>query len=295
MSAAGVSTAVADKDAQQWDVVVGPDRPWWNVDVKEIWRYRDLLVLLMRRDLTTVYKQTILGPLWQVLQPLLTSVMFAFVFGRMGRFAPPEIPGLLFYMSAIVPWGFFAGVITRTSQTLVSNQALMTKVYFPRLVAPLSTVGSTGFNFLVQLSAFFALAIGYAIMGKFSWKIGAEVAMVPVLLAIVVVLSFGIGITVAALTTRYRDFSLLIGFAVQLLMFMSPVIFPLSRTEPGSALRTVVEFNPMTPIIEGFRAALLGMPMNWTSLLYSAGVALVALAVGLVMFQRMERSYADVV
>lgn len=295
MSAEGVGRAVAAKDAQHWDVVVGPDRPWWNVDVKEIWRYRDLLVLLMRRDLTTVYKQTILGPLWQVLQPLLTSIMFAFVFGRMGRFAPPEIPGLLFYMSAIVPWGFFAGVITRTSQTLVANQALMTKVYFPRLVAPLSTVGSTGFNFLVQLAAFFALAIGYAVLGKFTWNIGATLAMVPVLLSIVVVLSFGLGIMVAALTTRFRDFSLLIGFAVQLLMFMSPVIFPLSRTAPGSALRTVVEFNPMTPIIEGFRAAFLGMPMEWSSLFYSAGVAVIALAVGLVMFQRMERSYADVV
>lgn len=295
MGREAATATMQDPAAQRWDVVVEPDRPWWKVDLREIWHYRDLLLMMTRRDLTAVYKQTILGPLWQVLQPLLTSVMFAFVFGRMGRFAPPEVPALLFYMSGIVPWGFFSAVITRTSQTLVSNQALMTKVYFPRLVAPLSTVLSSGFNFMVQLSAFIAMALGHAFFGTFSWELGLATAMIPVLLLLVVVLSFGIGIMVAALTTRFRDFSLLVGFAVQLLMFMSPVIFPLSRTEPGSTLRTVVELNPMTPIIEGFRAALLGLPMDWTSLFYSAGVALVMLFIGLAMFQRMERSFADVV
>ncbi|MBK8497429.1 MAG: ABC transporter permease [Flavobacteriales bacterium] len=282
-------------EAQRWDVVVRPDRPWWQVDVKELWSYRDLLLLMVRRDLTAVYKQTILGPLWVILQPLLTSIMFAFVFGRMGRFAPPEIPGLLFYMSAIVPWGFFSGVITRTSQTLVTNQALMTKVYFPRLVAPMSTLLSAGFNFLVQLTAFIMLAIAYALKGDFHWNVGSAAAMLPVLVVLVMVLSFGLGIIVAALTTRYRDFSLLVGFAVQLLMFMSPVIFPLSRTDPGSVLRRVVELNPMTPLIEGFRAAFLGLPTEWSSLFYSAACAIIALVLGLIMFQRMERSFADVV
>ena len=278
-----------------WDVVIRPDRPWWKVDVREIWNYRDLLALMVRRDLLAVYKQTILGPAWQVLQPLLTSIMFAVIFGLMARMSPKGFPPLLFYMSGVVPWGYFAGVITRTSQTLVSNSGLMTKVYFPRLVAPISTVISTGFNFLVQLASFFLFAGFYAVTGKFQWNIGWEVCMIPVLILLMVVLSFGIGIMVAALTTRYRDFSFLIGFAVQLLMYASPVIFPLSLAVEGSKTRAVLELNPMTPVIEGFRAALFGLEMDWTMLGSTAVASVVALAVGLIMFQRVERSFADIV
>ncbi len=291
---AGTKAAVPERGAP-WDVVVRPDRPWWNVDLGEIWHYRDLMFLMVRRDLLAVYKQTVLGPVWQILQPLLTSIMFAVVFGLMARMSLPGIPPLLFYMSAVVPWSFFNGVITRTSQTLVWNQALMTKVYFPRLVAPLSTVLSTGFNFLVQLVAFLLFATFYAVTGRFEWHLGPGLAMVPVLVLLVAVLSFGLGIGVAALTTRYRDLSFLIGFAVQLLMYASPVIFPLSRTTPGSGLRLMLELNPITPIIEGFRAAFFGLPMEWGTLLYSAGAAVVALVLGLILFQRVERSFADVV
>jgi lipopolysaccharide transport system permease protein len=280
---------------EQWEVVVRPDRKWWNVDLSEIWRYRDLLLLLVRRDLLAVYKQTLLGPAWQVLQPLLTSLMFAVVFGIMARMSPSGIPPLLFYLSAVVPWGFFSGVVTRTAQTLVSNAALMTKVYFPRLVAPMATVLATGFNFGVQLLAYFVFALIYALIGKHPWPIGAEAAMLPVLIAITAVMSFGVGIGVSALTTRYRDFGVLIGFGVQLLMYASPVIFPLSMTSPGSRLHAVISLNPLTPVIEGFRAALLGLPMEWGSLWYSAAMALAFLAVGLMMFQRVERSFADVV
>ncbi|HRH39177.1 MAG TPA: ABC transporter permease, partial [Flavobacteriales bacterium] len=281
---------------QQWDVVIRPDRPWWNIDLKEIWSYRDLLALLVRRDLTAVYKQTILGPVWQVLQPLLTSIMFAVVFGVIfKRASMAGIPPLLFYMSAIVPWGFFSGVITRTSQTLVWNQALMTKVYFPRLVAPLATVLSTGFSFLVQLSAFLLFAVVFAVLGKFQWHLGQALLAVPVLVLLLTLFAFGLGIMVAALTTRFRDLSLLIGFAVQLLMYMSPVIFPLSIAKEGSTLRLLLKANPVTPIIEGFRAAFFGLPMEWNTLWYSAAASLVALVVGLIMFQRVERSFADVV
>ncbi|WKZ66655.1 MAG: ABC transporter permease [Flavobacteriales bacterium] len=290
--------AEAASGAQQregWDVVVSPDRPWWRIDVRELWQYRDLLLLLVRRDLLAVYKQTLLGPAWQILQPLLTSIMFAVVFGIMARMSLPGIPPLLFYMSAVVPWGFFNGVVTRTSQTLVWNAALMTKVYFPRLVAPLATTLSTGFNFLVQVAAFLLFAVFYAATGRFAWGIGAEAVLLPVLVLLLVVLAFGIGLLVAALSTRYRDLSFLIGFAMQLLMYISPVIFPLSRVEEGSALRLLLELNPITPLIEGFRAAFFGLPMEWGSLAYTAGVAAVVLAIGLMLFQRVERSFADVV
>lgn len=290
---AGAASGTEQREG--WDVVVSPDRPWWRIDVRELWQYRDLLLLLVRRDLLAVYKQTLLGPAWQILQPLLTSIMFAVVFGIMARMSLPGIPPLLFYMSAVVPWGFFNGVVTRTSQTLVWNAALMTKVYFPRLVAPLATTLSTGFNFLVQVAAFLLFAVFYAATGRFSWGIGAEAALLPVLVLLLVLLAFGIGLLVAALSTRYRDLSFLIGFALQLLMYISPVIFPLSRVEEGSALRLLLEANPITPLIEGFRAAFFGLPMEWGSLAYTAGVAAVVLALGLMLFQRVERSFADVV
>ncbi|MBK8226862.1 MAG: ABC transporter permease [Flavobacteriales bacterium] len=286
--------ALAGK-ADEWDVVVRPDRAWWNIELREIWRYRDLLMLMVRRDLLAVYKQTLIGPAWQVLQPLLTSIMFAVVFGIMARMSPSGIPPLLFYLSAVVPWGFFSGVVTRTSQTLLSNAALMTKVYFPRLVAPMATVMATGFNFLVQLTAYFAFALIYAVLGKHPWPVGPEVVMLPVLIVIIAVMGFGVGIGVSALTARFRDFGLLIGFVVQLLMYGSPVIFPLSMTVPGSKIRMALELNPLTPVIEGFRAALLGLPMEWATLWYSAGMAVAALTIGLVLFQRVERSFADVI
>ena len=278
-----------------WDVSVSADRPWWQLGLGEVWRYRDLLMLLVRRDLIAVYKQTVLGPAWQVLQPLLTSIMFAVVFGLMARMSLPGIPPLLFYMSALVPWGLFNGVVTRISQTLVWNSALMTKVYFPRLVPPLATLLSTGFSFVIQLSAFFLFAIGYALAGRFTWNMGVEVLAVPVLLLVLLALAFGLGLLVASLSVRYRDLSFLIGFVLQLLMYMSPVIFPLSRVDEGSGLRALLEANPMTPILEGFRAALFGLPMDWGTVLYSVAWAAVALVGGLFLFQRVQRSFADVI
>ena len=290
-----MTRAASPETNAQWDVVVNADQPWWRLGLGEVWRYRDLLMLLVRRDLIAVYKQTVLGPVWQVLQPLLTSIMFAVVFGLMARMSLPGIPALLFYMSALVPWGFFNGVVTRISQTLVWNSALMTKVYFPRLVPPLATLLSTGFSFLIQLSAFFLFAAGYALAGRFTWNIGFEALAIPVLLLVMISLAFGIGLLVASLSVRYRDLSFLIGFAMQLLMYMSPVIFPLSRVEEGSLMRAVLEANPITPIIEGFRAALFGLPMDWGTLTYSAVWAVATLVCGLFLFQRVQRSFADVV
>lgn len=278
-----------------WDVEIGPSSPWWKVDLRAIWRYRDLVRLLVRRDLLAVYKQTILGPLWQVLQPLLTSIMFAVVFGLLGRMVPSEYPPFLFFMSGVVPWTFFANVLTRTSQTLVSNAALMTKVYFPRLVSPLATTLATSVSAFIQLVAFLVIAAGYRATGAFPWAPNASMLALVVLIPLLMLLAFGLGIIVSALTTKFRDLTFLIGFGVQLLMYASPVIFPLSRVEPGSKLYLLLKVNPMTPVIEGFRAALLGGTTDWYALFYTLMFAVVALVVGLIMFQRVERSFADVI
>ncbi len=276
-------------------MVIAPSSPWWRLDLGEVWRYRDLLRELVVRDLTAIYKQTILGPIWVLLQPLITSLMFAVIFGMVARMSIPGIPALLFYMSAIVPWSFFSGVINKTSSTLVSNAPLMTKVYFPRLIPPLSTMFSTGFTFLVQLVFFFVFAFAYLLTGSYAWSPGAAMLMVPVLILLMMILALGAGLIVASLTTKYKDLGFLIGFAVQLLMYMSPVIFPLSRVELESPVRPLLEANPITPIIEGFRGALLNTAMDWSTLWYSFAFGVITLVVGLAMFQRAQRSYADVV
>lgn len=278
-----------------WDVVIAPARPWWRLDLGEIWRYRDLLKELVVRDLTAIYKQTILGPLWVLVQPLITSLMFAVVFGVIAKMSTPGIPGLLFYMSAVVPWSFFSGVITKTAATLMTNAPLMTKVYFPRLIPPLSTMFSTGFTFLVQLVFFFIFALFYRLGGSYAWAPGTALLWLPLLLLLQMMLAFGVGLMVAALTTKYKDLNFLIQYAVQLLMYASPVIFPLSRLEPGSKAYQFISANPMTPIIEGFRGALLGTPVQWGTLWYAAAVGTALLIIGLAMFQRAQRSFADVV
>jgi lipopolysaccharide transport system permease protein len=280
---------------EDWDVVIAPDSPWWRLHLGEVWRYRDLLRELVVRDLTATYKQTILGPIWVLIQPLITSIMFAVIFGMVARMALPGIPALLFYMAAIVPWSFFSGVINKTSSTLMANANLMTKVYFPRLVPPLSTMTSTGFTFLVQLTLFFVFAAMYLLSGTYAWAPGPALLMLPVLILLEMMLAFGAGLIVASLTTRYKDLGFLIGFAVQLLMYMSPVIFPLAKVAPDSPVRPFLEANPLTPVIEGFRGALLNTAMDWSTLWYSLAFGVIVLIAGLVLFQRAQRSYADVV
>jgi len=289
------ATGDAREDDRGWDIVIGPALPWWRLDLKGVWDYRDLLLLLVRRDLLAVYKQTILGPLWQVVQPLLTSITFAVVFGLVARMSVPGVPDLLFYMAALVPWMLFANVINRVSGTLLWNAPLMTKVYFPRLVAPVATMLSTSVSFLVQLASFFVFGLAYRWSGAYPWHAGPELLLLPLLVLMLVMLAFGLGLMVAGLTTKFRDLTFLTGFGVQLLMFLSPVIFPLSRVEPGSRVRMVLELNPMSPIIEGFRAVLLGTPMDWSGLWYAAVCATLSLFAGLALFQRVERFFADVV
>jgi lipopolysaccharide transport system permease protein len=282
-------------DDSTWDVVIEPHRPWWRIDLRELWQYRDLLALLTRRDLVAVYKQSLLGSSWQVLQPLLTAVMFAVIFGLMARLSTPGIPPLLFYMAAVVPWTFFANVVNRTSGAFITNAALMTKVFYPRLISPLSTTLSTAVNFLVQLGAFFLLAMGYRLFAGYGWGLDANALMLPILVLVLTLMAMGLGIIVAALTTKFRDLTFLVTFGVHLLMFMSPVIFPLSLVPSGSRMRAVIELNPMTAVIEGFRASLLGTPMDWYTLLYPTAFALVVLVVGIMLFQRIERSFADLI
>ncbi|MBL7965255.1 MAG: ABC transporter permease [Flavobacteriales bacterium] len=286
--------AARPSDLEEWDVIIRPDGPWWRLDLKELWHYRDLLVLLVKRDITAQYKQTLLGPLWHVVQPLTTTFTFALIFGKAAGLAPPGIPSVLFYMSGIVAWNFFAGVVTRTSKTFTGNTQLMSKVYFPRLVVPMSMTASTLVGYGIQLATLIVFMLIYVLRGM-PWQPGPELAALPLLVLIMALLGLGTGILVSAMTTKYRDLGFLVGFGVQLLMYASPVIFPLSRLQNYPVLLRVFELNPMTPVIEATRVVFFGGALPWAGLAYATGAALVISLLGLVFFHRVERSFADIV
>jgi lipopolysaccharide transport system permease protein len=279
---------------ERWDVVIRPEGPWWRLDLRELWHYRDLLVLLVKRDITAQYKQTLLGPLWHVVQPLTTTITFALIFGKAAGLAPPGVPAVLFYMSGIVTWNFFAGVVTRTSKTFTGNVQLMSKVYFPRLVVPMSMTASTLVGYGIQLATFLAFVAGYALSG-WGWSPGPSLAAMPLLVLIMCLLGLGTGILVSAMTTKYRDLGFLVGFGVQLLMYASPVIFPLSRLAQYPWLLRIFELNPMTPVIEATRVMFFGGELPWAGLAYATGAGLGISLLGLLFFHRVERSFADIV
>lgn len=278
-----------------WDVTIKPQQAWWRPDLKEFWHYRDLLMLLVRRDLTAQYKQTILGPAWLVAQPLLTTITYTVMFGLVARLAPAGIPAMLFYLSGIVPWTCFSGVVNKTSRTFVTNSAVLTKVYFPRLIMPVSTTLSTLFSFLVQLGLLFLIIAIYALFMGFHWSPSPLLVLLPVVILVMSLLGLGAGILISAMTTKYRDLGFLVAFGVQLLMFASPVIFPMEIVAKNATMLAVLQLNPMTGVIVAFRTLLFGGVLDWGGLGYSAAFAVGLVLVGLALFQRVERSFADVV
>ncbi len=282
---------------ERWDIEITPAKGWWDLDLKGLWQYRDLVKLLVRRDIVAVYKQTVLGPIWHVVQPLTTTLTFTLVFGLVARLSPEGIPAVLFYMSGIVTWGFFAGIVNKTSKTFIGNSNLMTKVYFPRLVVPVSTTISNLVGFGIQLATFLGFLLVYHFwhLGGFTWHPGPELLLFPFLVLLMALLGLGVGIIVSAMTTKYRDLSFLVGFGVQLLMYLSPVIFPLSLFEQHPAMLMGLKLNPMTPVIESTRTMFFGGTLDWGGLSYTAGVAAVLMVVGAVLFHRVERSFADIV
>lgn len=279
-----------------WDIEIRPEQPWWKPDLKEFWHYRDLLMLLVKRDLTAQYKQTVLGPVWLVLQPLLTTLVYTVMFGMLARWSPKGIPALLFYLSGIVPWTYFSTVTTRTSRTFVSNASVLTKVYFPRLVMPVSTTISALFSLIVQLGLLVVIILFYTLFRHYQWTPSPSLIALPVVIALMSILGLGIGILVSAVTTKYRDLGFLVAYGVQLLMFVSPVIFPLSLVaEKNPALLPFIKANPMTAIIETVRTMFFGGTIDWAGLGYTAIFSSVLFIVGLAIFQRVERSFADII
>jgi lipopolysaccharide transport system permease protein len=242
-------------DPGQWNDIIAPGTNLFDLPLKEIWKYRDLLTLLVKRDFISTYKQTILGPLWFFLQPLLTTLMFTLVFGRIAGLSTDGLPTILFYLSGITLWNYFADCLSRTSTVFKDNQAIFGKVYFPRLIMPLSIVVSHLVKLAIQLFLFLVIWLWYYFSAHVVHP-NAAAFLLPVLILIMGTLGLGLGMIISSLTTKYRDLVFILSFAVQLLMYATPVIYPLSSI--GIKYKYLIELNPLTGIIEAFRYGYLG-------------------------------------
>ncbi len=279
---------------EAWDLVIRPHTGWFDLHLADLWRYRDLLWMFVRRDFVSVYKQTILGPLWFIIQPLFTTVVFTIIFSGVAKIPTDGMPAMLFYLAGTTPWNYFATCLTKTSNTFVANAGIFGKVYFPRLVVPLSVVVSNVIQFAIQFALFLGFLAYYLVTGAAiapHW--GLLMVLTPVLILLMAAQGLGVGIIVSALTTKYRDFTFLIGFGIQLAMYATPVIYP-SSAIPGK-WRWVIQMNPMTAPIESFRALFLGGPIPWSGLGLSAAVTAVLLLLGVLIFNKVEKSFMDTV
>ncbi len=281
------------EDDDNWSMILRAQRNWFDLRLGELWRYRDLIGLFVRRDFVSVYKQTILGPLWYLIQPLLTTLIFTVIFGRIASLPTDGLPQFLFYLAGTVIWGYFAENLNKTSLTFIANANLFGKVYFPRLAVPVSIIISNLIAFAIQFVLFLGF-VAYFWWSSPSVQPNLWVLLTPVLLFIMAGLSLGFGIIVSSLTTRYRDLRFLVTFGVQLWMYATPVIYPVSSIPEN--FRWLIQANPVTPIVEAFRYAFLGAgTVDAANLLYSTGFMLVVLLVGTLLFNRIEANFMDTV
>ena len=278
--------------------LIRPKSGWFDLPVKELLRYKDLILLFVKRDFVSLYKQTVLGPAWAVIQPFLTTIVFSLVFGSIAGLAPEGVPSFLFYLSGTVIWTYFANCLTRTSDTFIANAAILGKVYFPRLVMPVSTVLSKLIDFAIQYGFFLVFLVIYGLTGaaiRPNWLI----LLTPLLLLQLAMLSLGCGVIISAATTKYRDLRMLVSFGVQLWMYASPVaydMFSMSAFAPGGKYYSLYMLNPVTPIVNLFRYAYLGLgQVDWQSYGISWAVTCCLLFAGIVLFSRVEKTFMDTV
>lgn len=278
---------------ESWDLIIRPKRGLFDINLREIWSYRDLIILFVRRDFVARYKQTILGPLWFIVQPILTTLMFTIVFGRLAGISTDGLPPMLFYLANTVAWTYFATCLNATSNTFIANAGIFGKVYFPRLTVPLSIVISNLIQFAIQFLLLIAVMLFYNFNGT-EIRINIYVLLIPYLIILMALMGLGFGIIISSLTTKYRDLANLVSFCMQLWMYATPVIYPLSKIP--EKYKIYIMANPVTPIVETFRFSLLGSGTVSAGMLWYATLfTLAILALGVIMFNRVEKSFMDVV
>ncbi len=277
---------------------ITPKKTWSGLNFREVWKFRDLLFLFVRRDFVSVYKQTILGPIWFFIQPILTTVTFVFIFGNLAQLSPDGLPKILFFMSGVVCWNYFAECLNATSNTFTKNASIFGKVYFPRIIAPLSVVISNLIKFGIQFLLFLGIYTYYIFAKGLQFNINLWVLSFPLLILLMALLGLGFGLIITALTTKYRDLTFLVTFGVQLLMYATPVVYSLDKlTEKlGDKYRWIIELNPMTSIIEVFRYGFFGQgSVSIAGLIYTVIFTIVLFVFSWVVFNRVEKNFMDTV
>jgi lipopolysaccharide transport system permease protein len=278
---------------EQWSEVIEPRTKLLDLRLRELWRYRDLVMMLVRRDFVANYKQTILGPLWFFIQPLLTTIMFVFVFGRVAGLSTDGLPMMAFYLAGITIWNYFSEAFNKTASVFRDNAQIFGKVYFPRLTMPVSIVISNLFRFLIQFSLFLAVWVYYLSTTDMLHP-NVYLLLTPLLVIMMGLLALGFGMIFSAMTTKYRDLIFLLTFGIQLLMYATPVIYPLSSI--SDKYKIIILVNPMSAIVETFRFGFLGSGIfSWGYLGYSFAFSVVILLLGTVIFNRVEKSFTDTV
>jgi lipopolysaccharide transport system permease protein len=287
---------MSEIDQEKWDIELTPETNILDLKLKDVWSYRDLLILLVRRDFVSFYKQTILGPLWFFIQPLFTTIIYTFVFGNLAAIPTDGLPQPLFYLAGITAWNYFADCLTKTSTVFTANAGLFGKVYFPRLIVPLSIVVSNLIRFGVQMLLFAVMMLIYWAKGA-SFHPNLYLLLFPLLLLLMAMLGLGLGMIISAMTTKYRDLTFLITFGIQLMMYLTTVIYPLSTVEQKYPhYQWLVEYNPMTSIIEAFRYGFLGRgTFTMASLGITTIITILIMLIGIITFNRVERTFIDTV
>jgi lipopolysaccharide transport system permease protein len=289
---AGPQSGLHEKNSD-WDLVISAQHNLLNIPFSEIWRYRDLLLLMVRRDFVALYKQTILGPLWFLIQPILTTIVFTIIFGNIAKISTDGLPHVLFYMSGITCWNYFAECLTKTSETFTANASIFGKVYFPRIIMPLSIVVSGLLKFAIQFVLFGCFIVWFIATGT-AVHITPAVFLFPLLVLIMGMLGLGLGMIISSLTTKYRDLRFLLQFGIQLMMYATPIIYPVSSVP--EKYHWLIFSNPMTAIVETFRYGFLGSgSLNITTLSCSAAISIFILVIGTIIFNRVEKTFMDTV
>ena len=280
--------------SNQYHTHLEPKNGWFDIDLKEVWRYRDLIWLFTKRNFVVRYKQTVLGPLWAIIQPIITTLIHTLVFGGIAKISTEGVPPILFYMGGNVVWSFFAACLNGTATTFTGNAGVFGKVYFPRLVSPISTVLFSVINFFIQLAMFLVFWVYFIATNQIAPNY-AGIAMLPVIIVYLGLLGLGFGIIISSLTTKYRDLTMLVGFGVQLWMYITPVVYPASELGNGGLYKAVM-LNPVTCAAETFRWAFLGQgELNWMYWGISAAVMAVVVMCGVIIFSRVEKTFMDTV
>ncbi|PCJ67832.1 MAG: ABC transporter permease [Bacteroidetes bacterium] len=282
-----------NSNSEPWDEIVVPKNSLLKLNLKEVWKYKDLLTLFVKRDIVAQYKQTVLGPLWYFIQPLLTTIMFTIVFGKIANISTDDLPHTIFYMAGVVNWAYFADCLNKTATTFKDNQQIFGKVYFPRLIVPLSIVTSHLLKYGIQFVLFLGFYIYFILIGA-NIHPNEMALLFPVLVLMLAGLGLGFGLIITSYTTKYRDLVFLLSFGVQLAMYATPVIIPLSKLEPK--YQRLMELNPMTSIIETFRYGFLGQgTFSWGALAYTGIFTIVLVLAGIVIFNKTEKNFMDTV